>query len=88
MQPEELRAAAGRLQAATGEIDRFWSERDRWLAAGRALGSDRIQRALATFCEYWSVALRSALDDSAVIEMRLRAAAHAYQTTDESMVVP
>ncbi len=73
---------------ATGEIDRFWYERDRWLATSRSLGSDRIQRAFAGFCEYWSVALRTALEDSAAIEMRLRTAADAYRATDESMLVP
>ncbi len=86
VEPGSLELAVRRLEAAAWEIDRFWTERDRWLELGRLVGSDRVQRAMAVFCEYWSLALGSVSDDAAELAARLVAAAEGYATTDERVV--
>ncbi|MDH4117488.1 MAG: hypothetical protein OEZ14_11255 [Acidimicrobiia bacterium] len=84
--PDTLRRAATGLETATVEIDRFWGERDRWLEAGRLVGSDRVQRGLAVFCEYWGLALRRSLDDSNALAERLRAASDTYTEAEDEVV--
>lgn len=86
VEPGQLIRAAADLKSAAGEIERFSDERDLWLEAGRRVGSDRVQRSLAVFCEYWTLALRSLFDDSTLLAGRLNAAAETYEDTDRSVV--
>lgn len=86
VKPDGLETAAARLESAASEIDRFWDERDRWLEVGRLVGSFRVQRAVAVFCEYWSTALGSVSGDAAELAGRLVAAAGTYVATDDGVI--
>ncbi len=84
--PDELVAAANGLRRAVDDVERFWVERDRWLELGRLVGSERVQRALAVFCESWAVPLRAASDDGELIADRLEVAALTYERVDGEVV--